>query len=110
MTTLSYSSVQDAINALGNNYRLETENLQDAALQEIATANGTPTYLDAGDIFALLANPEQLQDSVENKEFCSKVIRAYLDFPQTDPEGITLSFSSLRLPSGLLLILRISSL
>jgi hypothetical protein len=100
MTTLSYLNVQEAIDTLGSNYRLETANLESVALQDIASINGTPEYLDHGDLFAVLANADQLQDTDYNKDFCQSVLRSYLDFPQEDPDGISLEFSTLRLPSG----------
>lgn len=89
--------IKRAAALLGSNYYIETAEIEDKEVAQFA-ALSTPTALDSGDFFELLSRGGVCSSSEEAA--CRGELRKILNLPETDPEGVTLSFKTSKLTSG----------
>ncbi len=97
MALFDLASINKAIGYLGENYEAATEDIVSDPLKQIAELTTTET-LDASDFFVLLSNPDLIQE--DSRQESIEALRQFLDYSTADPEGVSLSFSTVSISSN----------
>ena len=91
------SSIRRAAELLGNNQYVDVDKISDPEAIQFARI-ATPETLDVADFFELLSRGGIC--SVSEESTCRAELRKILNLPETDPEGVELSFKTTRLDQG----------